>query len=307
KDVMAMMRLLVDTDDDLAIARIANAPPRGLSARVLESGRRRAAQQGSGLWTAIRAQAAEGTLPPAAAAGVAEIDQAISGARAAAMRGNALQPSEALVSMLASLRYRTHLEHQYPDANECQDRLACVEELVNGLARSSRRASGGSRAGNIDPLGASINAFLDDLVLDVQQAERFREDRSRGEAVKLMTLHAAKGLEFDAVWMVGMEENILPHHRAVCDDAAGVDEERRLCSVGVTRARTRLTLSLCLTRLKWGKPRRGLPSRFLYELTGQPERFAERAEESDPSRDRPNVRNGRQAKSAGHGRRRPAR
>jgi DNA helicase-2/ATP-dependent DNA helicase PcrA len=97
-----------------------------------------------------------------------------------------------------------------------------------------------------------------------------------------MTLHAAKGLEFDAVWMVGMEEGYLPHHRSLGEDGANLDEERRLCYVGVTRAKKRLTLSLCLARMKWGKLRPSRPSRFLYELTGQPERFSE-----EPARDKP--------------------
>jgi DNA helicase-2/ATP-dependent DNA helicase PcrA len=93
--------------------------------------------------------------------------------------------------------------------------------------------------------------------------------------LRLMTLHAAKGLEFDCVWMVGMEEGLLPHHRSLADGLQAIDEERRLCYVGVTRAKKRLALSMCLTRMKWGKSRPCRPSRFLYELTGQPEKFSE--------------------------------
>ncbi len=84
-----------------------------------------------------------------------------------------------------------------------------------------------------------------------------------------MTLHAAKGLEFAEVYMVGMEEGTLPHSRSVAGDEAAIDEERRLCYVGVTRAQRRLTLTLALSRQKWGKPRPTVPSRFLYEITGQ--------------------------------------
>jgi ATP-dependent exoDNAse (exonuclease V) beta subunit len=87
--------------------------------------------------------------------------------------------------------------------------------------------------------------------------------------VALMTLHAAKGLEFPEVYLVGMEEGLLPHHRAISESDGAVEEERRLCYVGVTRAQRRLTLTLALSRLKWGKPRPTRPSRFLYELTGQ--------------------------------------
>ena len=84
-----------------------------------------------------------------------------------------------------------------------------------------------------------------------------------------MTLHSAKGLEFPHVYLVGLEEGILPHHRSLGDDVSGVPEERRLCYVGITRAQERLTLSLSQTRMKWGKPRDTIPSRFLFEAIGK--------------------------------------
>ena len=82
-----------------------------------------------------------------------------------------------------------------------------------------------------------------------------------------MTLHGSKGLEFPEVYIVGLEEGILPHHRSISDGDESIDEERRLCYVGLTRAEDELTLSMPLTRMKWGKPRKTLPSRFLYEMT----------------------------------------
>jgi len=117
----------------------------------------------------------------------------------------------------------------------------------------------------------SLDGFLDELVLGDRDMDNDKEKQLQRNAVALMTLHSAKGLEFPQVYMVGLEEGILPHHRSLDNDEAGVDEERRLCYVGVTRARERLTLSLPLTRMKWGKPRDTIPSRFLYEMTGQAE------------------------------------
>ena len=111
--------------------------------------------------------------------------------------------------------------------------------------------------------------FLDRLLLGDQDANSDKEKQLQKNAIALMTMHAAKGLEFPEVYIVGLEEGILPHKRSLDNDEAGVPEERRLCYVGVTRAEERLTLSMSLSRKKWGKDHATMPSRFLYELTDQ--------------------------------------
>jgi DNA helicase II / ATP-dependent DNA helicase PcrA len=116
---------------------------------------------------------------------------------------------------------------------------------------------------------ATLAGFLQEAAVNGNETQTDKESKLNRDAVALMTLHAAKGLEFREVYMVGMEEGTLPHHRSISAGDQAVDEERRLCYVGVTRAQRRLTLTLALSRMKWGKPRPTIPSRFLYELNGK--------------------------------------
>ena len=160
--------------------------------------------------------------------------------------------------MIAAIGYRDEIARLYPDANEQQSRWQSIEEVVNAVAGYAERAKEPTLAG-----------FLQDVALAGAEQDKDKESQLDRDAVALMTLHAAKGLEFPEVYMVGMEEGMLPHARSIAGDDSAVDEERRLCYVGVTRAKRRLTLTLALSRLKWGKPRPTVPSRFLYELTGQ--------------------------------------
>ena len=275
KDVMAFLRVCVDPDDDLALARIANVPPRGLSSHALQAARARAAEQGRGLWRELLDSREAGRLSGAAVAGVAALERvvALAGATPPAESGQS-RAAALLRGLLELVGYQGHLEREYVDEpGEAEQRWASIGEIANALAEHERALPPGRAA----DLPGVIRGFLDDFVLQVEEEDRFRDrsrdDARRGRALRLMTLHAAKGLEFDCVWMVGLEEGLLPHRRALDEGLTAIDEERRLCYVGVTRARRRLVLSLCLTRTKWGKPKPSKPSRFLYELTGQPEKF----------------------------------
>ena len=145
------------------------------------------------------------------------------------------------------------------------------DTLVNALAAYEARAK-----------QPSLREFLDEMAL-VGQEEQEKEDQ--GARVALMTLHSAKGLEFPHVYMVGMEEGLLPHRRSIEDlGGAAIDEERRLCYVGITRAKDDLTLSFCKARTKWGVERPQVPSRFLMEMRGQTEQAARAAAAADVAR-----------------------
>jgi DNA helicase-2/ATP-dependent DNA helicase PcrA len=276
KDVMAFLRLLVDHDDDLALARVANVPPRGISSGVIQAARKGAAEAGTSMWRELVSMRERGRLSSAAAGGVTTLERVMQLRENPSATPGATRGAAVLRQVLDDVGYRQHLVKEYADdPAEAESRWACCEEIATALDEHERGRRG---AGDI---GGVIRSFLDDFVLQVEEKEDRRDDdKPKGNALRLMTLHAAKGLEFDCVWMVGMEEGILPHHRSLNDGLQALDEERRLCYVGITRARRRLVLSLCLTRTKWGKPKPCRPSRFLYEMTGQAEKFQEREAEA---------------------------
>jgi len=276
---MAFLRLLVEPDDDLALSRIANVPPRGLSAHTIEKCRTAAALAGHSLWHELQVARGAGRLTAAAGTGIGLLEGIITLRHGAAHAGAA----ETLRTLLDRAGYRRHLDKEYEeDLAEAEMRWQCVEEVANALAHYEK-THGGSR--DDERFARLVRGFLDDLILEVTEAERHENDKDKGKGnkLRLMTLHAAKGLEFDCVWMVGLEEGLLPHIRSLNDGLQAIDEERRLCYVGVTRARKRLSLSLCLTRMKWGKTKPCRPSRFLYELTGQAEKFQEQPAEPAPA------------------------
>jgi DNA helicase-2/ATP-dependent DNA helicase PcrA len=283
KDVMALLRLLVDPDDDLALARVANVPPRGISAATMQAARAGAAEAGTSIWREFVSMRDRGRLSSAASGGVASLERLLSNGGLTAPTAGEARAAALLRKLLDDVGYRPYLVKEYTDdPAEAETRWACCEEIATALDEHERahRASG--------DLGGVIRGFLDDFVLQVEDKEdRFKGDKPKANVLRLMTLHAAKGLEFDCVWMVGLEENILPHHRSIGDGLQAIDEERRLCYVGVTRARRRLVLSLCLTRTKWGKPKPCRPSRFLYEMTGQAAKFQEREAEAEAKKPGP--------------------
>ena len=244
RDILAYFKVLANPCDEVSLLRIINTPARGIGKSAVKRLLELAIERRKPLWE---------VLPEAATPAVAEFCDMIGQFQRRMEKG----PLPAAVrELIAKIAYRGELARLYPDANEQQSRWQSIEEVVNAVASYAQRAKQPTLAG-----------FLQDVAL--AGAEQDKESQLERDAVALMTLHAAKGLEFPEVYMVGMEEGMLPHARSIAGDAAAVDEERRLCYVGVTCAAWRLTLTLVRVRLKWGKPRPTIPSRFLYELTGQ--------------------------------------
>ncbi len=264
RDILAYLKLLSHPSDEVSLLRIINLPARGISQTTVKRLMEEAIARGKPLWTILPYAGAVKGLPSAAVASVgrfyAMIERFQKAAKAAA---GGSQLVETVKLLIREIQYKDELTRLYPNANDQEARWQAVEEVVNALAAYAKRE--GDRGEQ-----ASVAGFLQEVALTGNEfGKDDKETKLERNAVALMTLHAAKGLEFPEVYMVGMEEGTLPHHRSIADPGAAVDEERRLCYVGVTRAQRRLTLTLALNRLKWGKSRPTIPSRFLYELTGR--------------------------------------
>jgi len=255
RDVLAYLKLLVNPRDEVSLLRVINTPARGIGQTTVTRLMEDAVSRGQPVWDVVARASSLDYVPPVARRGIDELRALIGRRRHELKRHPA---ADVVVGLIRQIRYEEELTRLYPKPEEQQARWAAVEELVNALGSYCRRAG--------EP---TLSGFLQEITLVGHDDDRQSQSQLERDAVVLMTLHAAKGLEFPEVYMIGMEEGLLPHRRSVEADGADVDEERRLCYVGITRAQRRLTLTLALSRRKWGKARPTLPSRFLFEITGQ--------------------------------------
>jgi ATP-dependent DNA helicase UvrD/PcrA len=263
RDFLAYLKLLVAPHDEGALLRVINNPPRGIGQATVTALIEQSVRGGVPLWTTLERHEPETSI--SGAANPAAID-ALRKFRAMIARYQARLTDDSLVDvagdLIQEIGYRRELTRLYgKDPNDEQARWAAVEEVVNALGRYQQRTK-----------KPRLSEFLDEIAIADRDDADAKDSQLARNAVALMTLHSAKGLEFPHVYLVGMEEGLLPHHRAVADGGSAIEEERRLCYVGITRAQIRLTLSLALGRMKWGKSRPTDPSRFLFELTGQAEK-----------------------------------
>ena len=271
RDVLAYLKVLAQPKDEVSLLRVINTPARGIGDRAVELLLARAVAAGRPLWDVLPEAAGVAGLSPTAITAVGEFRKLVDRYRRRVAAGRLVA---AVKQLLAEIGYEDELVRQYKDPNERTARWNSVEEVINALAGYEERAREPTVAG-----------FIEDVALAGRDDGSEKESQLARNAVVLMTLHSAKGLEFPHVYLVGMEEGLLPHHRAVAADGPAIDEERRLCYVGVTRAQDRLTLTLALTRMKWGKKRPTQPSRFLFELLGKTEK-APAAKARTPVHDR---------------------
>ncbi|MDO5309337.1 MAG: UvrD-helicase domain-containing protein [Planctomycetia bacterium] len=257
KDVISWLNVLIRPQNDVALLRIINCPPRHIGSTTLGKFREYAVKNGRPVWDALNSKSEVfATLDAKTQDAVGNFRSLV---QRQAARFRASFTPDSILELLEASRYQDEIDRMYSDPEERKARRRSVEEVVEAAGYYLKEHP-----------GASLRDFLDDTSLGGADFASQQDKRSEENAVMLTTYHAAKGLEFKEVYMVGMEEGLLPHSHSLEDmTEQAVEEERRLCYVGVTRAQERLTLSFAVSRMKYGKMRPTIPSRFLYEATGQ--------------------------------------
>ena len=257
KDALAYLRLIVNPDDDTAFLRIVNTPRRQIGPGTLEKLALYARRRGISLTDATGEVGLSASLDTRALERVRAFGGQVAGwvREADGLRGEEVLPF--VRQVLEEVEYYDWLREQAPNAAAAEKRITNVEELLRWLGNLIRKAE------EEDGTELSLEQAVAHMSL-MDMLDRQQQESDTPNAVSLMTLHAAKGLEFPHVFLVGMEEELLPHRENL--EGQGLEEERRLAYVGITRARRSLTLTYAKQRRRYGETQSTEPSRFLFEL-----------------------------------------
>lgn len=261
KDTLAYLRLIANPDDDISLQRVINVPKRGIGSSSIDKIANFAAMHDMSMYDAIESVELIG-LSPKITKSVAEFHNFI---RKYSEMQEYLSVTELVEEVIEKSGYLDALKAE--KSIEAQSRIENIEEFMSVTKNFEDT--------NEDK---SLIAFLTDLAL-VADIDKLDDDGNQADAVVLMTLHSAKGLEFPVVFLIGMEEGVFPHSRSLMEEAE-MEEERRLAYVGITRAEQQLFLTNAQMRTLFGRTNMNPPSRFIKEipedlLEGAPERKSE--------------------------------
>jgi DNA helicase-2/ATP-dependent DNA helicase PcrA len=245
KDILAYLKLIANPSDGLSLKRIINVPSRGIGEKTIEKIEVFCREKGLPLYEGMKQALKEGWLTSIVQTKMEEFIHLIEEFRE---ETRTLSLSQLTLALITRTKYLDRLKEE--GTEEAFSKMENIDELINVMMELEQGEE-----------GVSLETFLDkvSLVTDVDLYE------DKGNRVSLMTLHCAKGLEFPLVFIVGMEEGLLPHYRRG-EEIEDMEEERRLCYVGITRAKEKLFLSRAEKRSTFGVGRANLPSRFLDEL-----------------------------------------
>ena len=261
KDMLAYIRLVINPRDDEAFRRIVNYPARGIGDTTVQRIAQLAAERGVSMWEAVDALVAEPVTDPVQRTIARTVAEFVAMIRALSLARN----DKGLYDFGMEIASRSGIIAAYRTENtpEATSALDNIEELLNSmqLFKEQRDAEirGGERTAEEE---ATVEEWLQNVML---MTDMDKDDPEDSNKVTLMTVHSAKGLEYKYVYIVGMEENLFPSQRA-SESADGMEEERRLFYVALTRAKVSATISFAEMRFRWGNMEFSHPSRFLREI-----------------------------------------
>jgi len=254
RDALAYLRLIQNPNDDAALERVINTPARGIGQKTLSILRMQARESSLPLWQAAQYCIQQNTLTPRALGAVNSFVQLISSMRE---RLNDWTLGNQMQAVIEDSKLVTHYEKE--PREKMESRVENLRELVNA-AGAFVLPFEDEEAGMTE-----LQSFLSHAALEAGETQGEAWD----DCVQLMTLHSAKGLEFPQVFIAGMEDGLFPHQRSVTEAGGRLEEERRLCYVGMTRAREQLCLSYAEVRRMYGSQSTNRPSRFLNEIPSE--------------------------------------
>ncbi len=254
RDLLSYLKVISHPQDESSLFRIINVPARGIGATTVQRLQERAVHEGRAFWDVVSEARQAGELPAKANAGLQNLEQLLQRFRRR-FDESPQQMEHLLRELVETIHYESEIERQYKDPQQQLARTAVIDEFVESVGEYVQKT-----------IRPTLDDYLTSITLEGRDEEPDKETQAAENAVKLMTLHSAKGLEFPRVYMVGMEEGLLPHKRSVDATEKEIEEERRLTYVGVTRAKDVLTFTRAATRRKWGKVRPSMASRFLFEM-----------------------------------------
>ena len=250
KDIMGYLRVMANADDDAAFLRVINTPKREIGPSTLEKLGNYAQQRKCSLYAACHEMGLSQHLPERACTNLTAFVEWLSRISDRAERGDFMS---SIRDMVKEIGYQAYLEDTCKDLNTAEKRMENVNDLLTWIERVYDQAESGSSLSDIVSYMTLMNIL-----------ERQEDNENESDCVNLLTLHASKGLEFPNVFIIGMEEEILPHR--VSMDEGNIEEERRLAYVGITRAQQNLTLSYTRIRKRYGEKMECEISRFVDEL-----------------------------------------
>jgi superfamily I DNA/RNA helicase len=249
KDLLAYASALLNTDDDVSLLRIINTPARGISASTVERATTLSAQKKCSVFAALRDEDFRRELSARARQSIDAFVELLDGFETK-LNQPLTDQCAVLRELIAKVGYLEDLRRSCKTPEEALGRETNIQEMLRSFEEYQGRSSEGLRG------------FIDEMMLRNEREDE--DDEMKGNGVTLITLHAAKGLEFPHVYLIGVEEGVLPHDRSKVEGT--VDEERRLLYVGITRARQTLALTWCRHRIRYGSAMPCVASSFIKEL-----------------------------------------